>query len=222
MLAAGALALAIVLWQFGPQIWSLARDEAALEQLLTQLGWWGPVALVAINVAQIVLAPIPGYVVQAAAGYLYGPLWGGIWGALGLMLGGLLAMVLARSYGRPLAERLLGSGRLDKWEAVTHSTSTVVWFIILAMPTGDLPYFMAGLSHVSFVKILLLTLLIRVPTVFLVAAAGAGVWVLPGWQLGLLLVILLALVILFARRRDAIQLALDRRLQRRLSGQEPS
>lgn len=109
--------------------------------------------MVAINVAPIVLALIPGYVVQAAAGCLANSLWGGIWG-----------------------------GR----EAVTHSTGTVVWFIILAMPTGDRPCFMARLSHVSFVRILLLTLLIRVPTDFLVAAAGAGVWAPLGWQLGLL------------------------------------
>ena len=61
---------------------------------------WGPAALIGINVAQILVAPIPGYVVQAAAGYLYGPLWGGIYGAIGLMIGAMLAMLLARLLGR--------------------------------------------------------------------------------------------------------------------------
>lgn len=220
LLAAGVL-LALLLWRFGPALWLLARDEAALEELLAQLGWWGPLALVAINVLQIVVAPIPGYVMQAAAGYLYGPLWGGILGALGLLLGGMLAMSLARIFGRPLAASLVGEDRLAQWEAVTHSTSTLIWFLILALPTGDLPYFMAGLSHVSFSKILLLTLLIRVPTVFLVAAAGAGVWVLSGWQLALLLACLALVLALFYRYRETLTLALDRRLQRRLSEQEP-
>jgi len=161
-------------WRYGPQVWSLAQDEAALEAFVAQLGPWGPLMLITINAAQIVFAPLPGYVMQAAAGYLYGPLWGGIWGAVGLVIGAMLAMGLSRYFGRPIVERLVGSERLDRWERVTFSTSTVIWFLILLAPTGDLPYFMAGLARVSFTKILLLTLLIRVPTTFLVAAAGAG------------------------------------------------
>lgn len=113
MLALGA---GILAWRYGVQIWTLASDEAALEAAVLQLGWWGPVALIGLNVAQILVAPIPGYVVQAAAGYLYGPLWGGIYGAIGLMVGAMLAMFLARTLGQPLVERMIGpaAGALGK------------------------------------------------------------------------------------------------------------
>lgn len=62
----------------------------------------------------------------------------------------MLAMGLARTFGRPVVERFVGIERLEHWENATYSTSTFVWFILLAAPTGDLPYFLAGLAHVSY------------------------------------------------------------------------
>lgn len=226
---AGAFLLLPLALYLGPVVWRLARDQAALEATIRGLGWFGPLALVVINVLQIVVAPIPGYVVQAAAGYLFGPLWGGVWGALGLLLGSLLAMALARTFGRPLAERFVGADRLGRWEALTLSTSTPVWFILLAAPTGDLPYFLAGLSRVSYRKILALTLLIRVPTTFLVAAAGANMWYVryvSGWQLAVGVIILGALLVVFVSYQQRLARWLDRRLnrhlQRRLAEEELS
>ncbi|MBK8046631.1 MAG: TVP38/TMEM64 family protein [Anaerolineales bacterium] len=204
-----------------PTWWQIVADRAALQALMAQLGWGGPLALVLINVAQIIVAPVPGYMVQAVAGYLYGPWWGGLWGAIGLLCGAMLAMWLARRFGRPLAQRMVGAQRLDEWETTTHSTSVFVWTIILVAPTGDLPYFLAGLSHVSFLQIFLLTFLIRVPTVFFVTSAASGVWYLSGWQLVIVFVLLGALLYFFLRYRDRIIAMLDRRVQRRLPNEDP-
>lgn len=213
---------AALAWRYGPQLWLLAQDEAALEAFVAQLGPWGPLALITINAVQIVFAPLPGYVMQAAAGYLYGPLWGGIWGAVGLIIGAMLAMGLARYFGRPIVERLVGSERLDRWERVTFSTSTAIWFLILLAPTGDLPYFLAGLARVSFTKILLLTLLIRVPSTMVVAAAGAGVWWLSGWQLAALLALLGMATLLLMRYQERLLAIVDRRVHRQFSEEESS
>jgi uncharacterized membrane protein YdjX (TVP38/TMEM64 family) len=215
-------AASAVAWQYGPWLWALAQDEVALRVFVAQLGMWGPVALIALNAIQIVVAPLPGYVMQAVAGYLYGPFWGGVWGALGVLIGSTLAMAIARYFGRPVVERLVGEGRLDRWERLTFSTSTAVWFVILLAPTGDLPYFMAGLSHVSFTKIVLLTLAIRIPFTMVVAAAGAGVWWFSGWQLVLILAGLGIGLMVFMRYQDRLQLLIDRRVHAQLSREESS
>jgi uncharacterized membrane protein YdjX (TVP38/TMEM64 family) len=185
---------------------------------VSSLGWLGPLALVLLNAAQIVVAPIPGYVLQIAAGFLYGPLWGGIWGSVGLLLGGSLAFWLARLYGRPLAAYLVGNDRLERWERVTHSASALVWFMLLLGPTGDAPYFLAGLAKVSFAKVLLITLLVRVPSTFVVAAAGAGVMWLSWWQMGLIIVALAVMLTLFLRYQDRIVQWADGQVLRRMTG----
>jgi uncharacterized membrane protein YdjX (TVP38/TMEM64 family) len=223
-LLGGCVALVVIalIW-FGPQLWQLVRDEKSLAVWVASLGWWGPLALVALNAIQIVVAPIPGYVVQVAAGFLFGPFWGGLWASLGLMIGSSSAFWLARLYGRPVVGRLVGADRLAKWEHLSHSSSTLLWLILLLSPIGDLPYFLAGLARVSFIKIFVVTLAVRVPSTFVVAAAGAGVMLLNWWQIVLLFAALIGLLFLFLRYQEQIVRWSDQRVhqqvQRRL---EPS
>jgi uncharacterized membrane protein YdjX (TVP38/TMEM64 family) len=216
-LVAGIVAIIVValLW-FGPNLWQMAHDEQALEAWVAGMGWYGPLALVMLNAIQIVVAPIPGYVVQVAAGFLFGPFWGGVWASLGLLLGASLAFWLARFYGRPLAGRLVGYERLAHWEQFTHSDSTLVWFILLLGPVGDIPYFLAGLARVSFVKIFVISIVVRVPSTFVAAAMGGGVWLLNWWQVLLVIALLLAILLLFFRYQEQILQWSDRHVRSRI------
>ena len=103
-----------------------------------------------------------GYGVYLAAGWLYGFWWGGVWGSIGLLLGGMSAMYIGRRFGRPLVIRMIGAGTLARWERLTHSDSSLVWFGILLSPIGDAPFMLAGLASVRFRKILLLAIITRV------------------------------------------------------------
>lgn len=208
--------------RYGAALWLLLQDQQRLEAAIERMGWMGPAALIAFNAAQIVVAPIPGYVVQIASGYLFGPIWGGLWASIGLMTGAMLAMWLSRVFGRPLAERLVGKGRLDKWETITHSDSVFLWFILILSPTGDLPYFLAGLSSTRFSTIMLLVMAIRVPTTFVVAAAGAGVLLLAWWQLALIGVALTALLLGFMRYQEPMTHWVDAQVLRKISRKKVS
>lgn len=197
-------------------LWQQINDQQQLQAFVDHLGWWGPLALILLNALQIIVAPIPGYIIQAAAGFLYGPLWGGLWAALGLFLGAMSAMKLARVYGRPLVQRLVGANRLTKWEQVTHSDSPLLWCVLLLGPTGDLPYHLAGLSRVSFGLIAGITFCIRMPSVFVAAAVGAGAVTLSWWQFSLLVVILAALIVVFLRYQHPLTAWFEQQVQKYL------
>ncbi|MEZ4662693.1 MAG: VTT domain-containing protein [Caldilineaceae bacterium] len=167
------------------------QDPTAMQAFIAALGWWGPLALIALNILQIVIAPIPGYAVYLIAGYLYGAFWGGVWGSLGLLLGSMCAMFVARRLGRPLVERLIDSKTLKRWESTLHSDSWWVWGVLLLSPIGDAPFLLAGLSSIPYSKILVLTLVTRVPMAFAAAALGAGVLHLAVWQVPLIAFLLL-------------------------------
>lgn len=203
-------------WRFGPELLHFVRDEQAIEAFVLRLGWFGPLAFVLFNILQIVIAPIPGYMVHATAGLLYGPVWGGVWGSFGVLGGAMAAMWLARRFGRPLVERLVGKTRWDFWEKFIHSDQTLVWFVLLLSPFGDLPYFLAGLARVTFGKIALLTLLLRVPSVFVVTAIGSGTLWLSWWQITSLVALAICLGLVFWRYQQPLLRWLDRQVQPKL------
>lgn len=198
------------------EFWRAVNDQQQLQAFVERLGWTGPLVLILLNALQIIVAPIPGYIIQAAAGFLYGPLWGGIWASIGLFVGSITAMKLARVYGRPLVEKLVGAGRLTQWEQVTHSDNPLLWTVLLLGPTGDLPFHLAGLSRVSFLTIVLITACIRMPSVFVAAAVGAGAVSLSWWQFTVLVVVLGALIIVFLRYQQPVTAWFEQQVQQRL------
>jgi uncharacterized membrane protein YdjX (TVP38/TMEM64 family) len=221
LLALGLLAVGGVVWHYGPALWALVRDQELLAAWVQQLGWLGPVAVVLLNALQIIFAPIPGYVVQIASGYLYGAFWGGVWNSLGLLIGATTAFWLARGFGRPVAERVLGGARLARWEKVTHSTSTLVWCVMLLGPTGDVPYYLAGLSRVSYIKVIIIATVLRVPSVFIEAAIGAGIVVLTWWQWAVVIAFLAGIVVFFLRYQEPILSWMEELVQRRVVEETP-
>ncbi len=216
------LVLLLLVWWLAPDIeglqalWRSINDQAQLQAFVDRLGWMGPMFVILLNALQIVVAPVPGYIIQLASGFLYGTFWGGLWGATGLFLGAMTAMKLARLYGRPLVQKLVGAGRLAKWEQVTHSENPLLWCVLLVGPTGDLPYHLAGLSRVSFLLIAVITLCVRVPSAFVAAAVGAGTVTLSWWQFALFLAILGLLSFIFLRYQTQLTGWFDQQVQQRL------
>ncbi len=195
LLAGGIVAAAVFLWR---PLMRLVTDVEQARLWLASLGPWGPVALILTNAAQIVFAPIPGYFVQLAGGYLFGALPGALYGIIGMLLGGASAMALSRWLGRPFVERWLGVERVLRWEKVLHADSIWVWFLLMASPVGDVPYYLAGLSRIPIWKILGVVTVTRGPAVWMAAAVGAGaVRLAPKWLLIALVGVALLGVLLF-------------------------
>ncbi|MDX1548863.1 MAG: VTT domain-containing protein [Rhodothermales bacterium] len=78
-------------------------------------GPWAGVAGVLLLVSDLVL-PVPGTVVMAALGYLYGPVAGGLLAAGGSFLSGAVGYGLCRALGRRGARWLLGARDLERGE----------------------------------------------------------------------------------------------------------
>src|SRR5262245_29323526 len=105
LLAAAAigavLVMALVVYWF-----DLAHlDADALADRIRASGPLGPVVLMALLVAQAVIAPLPSPPILMAAGFVYGPWLGFAIGWFGLLVGASACFGLARILGRSFAER---------------------------------------------------------------------------------------------------------------------
>ncbi len=171
---AALVALAVLAWTFREPLQAHLRNIDEARTWFHNLGPVGPVVLIGLNALQIVVAPIPGYLVQIAAGWVYGVWPGALYGILGLALGATLAISLGRLLGRPFVSRIIGADRLARWEHVTRADKPWLWAILFLGPVGDIPYYLAGLSSYPIPKLVLTAVLVRSAGVVLATALGAG------------------------------------------------
>src|SRR3989344_2387930 len=129
------------------------RDE--VETWTSQFGGGGPFVVMAIIIAETVIAPIPGGVVVIALGILYG-VWPGILYAwVGNMIGSTLAFWISRKFGRPIVGRLVKKEQLSLYDAFLGRNELMMWLVYLlpAFPV-DVASFAIGLSTISFRRFL--------------------------------------------------------------------
>lgn len=188
-------------------------DPAWLEARLSGLGAFAPVAFVALQAGQVVVAPIPGQVLGGAAGYLFGAVHGAVYSLVGVLLGSAVVFWLSRRYGRPYVERVIHDRTLAKWDRFLQRSGPAGLFVLFLLPTfpDDLLCFVAGLSDLRASTFLVLVAVGRAPS--FVAVAYAGTRLSDGRLLETAVVVaaLVVLSLVVFDTKDRLTTLLDRR-----------
>lgn len=218
LIAVGALAVliaaAIVIWHSG--LGQIFRERKALEDAVAALGAWGPVVIILAEIAQVILAAIPGNLVGVVAGYAYGILWGTLICLVGLTIGTGLAVYLGRKLGRPLVERFAGPELIERIDRYSAKRGAWAFFIIFLLPflPDDIACFVAGLTPLPLIEMMVLAFIGRAPGVIVSCWIGAQSTQL-GWP-ALVLIGLgsIVLAVLFERFHKQIEEAMFSLLDR--------
>ncbi len=220
LLLAGSI-LALVLW--GPAVYAFLADRQRVQAWAEEFGAWAPAVIVGLEMAQVLLPPIPGQAVETASGYLFGPWLGVLYAFSGLALGSLLIFLLARRFGRPLAVRLAGQDAVARLDELTARGGNLFFFLIWLFPfvPDDLACLAAGLTPMTTGRFLLLMSVGRLPGILFSVWVGANLADIgPTWWIVLFVGIALAALLLWRKGKDIQQAVL--RLIRRLSSGGPS
>lgn len=169
------------------------------------MGPLAPVVFFLLNIVQIVVAPIPGYPVQVLGGVLFGLIPGSIITVGGMTAGGTLAAYLGRRLGRPWLERRMGAETLTEWSEMAHINSFWTWWILLLIPVGDIPYFIAGLSRIRLSTLALAILTSRGPFTILIVWMGDSVVDLPLTWMALVVAVTVLIVIIGFSQSERIE-----------------
>jgi uncharacterized membrane protein YdjX (TVP38/TMEM64 family) len=147
----------------------MLSDPDGLRMVVVSWGPWGMLALIGLQVAQTLIAPIPGQGLGIVSGYLYGPWLGTLINMTGTLIGSGIAIWLARRFGRPLVERWVPPKRLAHLDRLAKQRGPAFFFLIFLFPflPDDAACFVAGLSPLPLGEMLLLVLLGRLPGVFI-------------------------------------------------------
>lgn len=133
------------------------REEAA--RRITSFDPYDEIIFIALQVLQVVFAPIPGEVSGFIGGYLYGPYLGTIYSTIGLTIGSWLAFLLARIFGLPLVERVVKPETLRKYDYVLEHKGVFIVFFLFLIPGFPKDYlcYILGLSHMRAATFLIIS-----------------------------------------------------------------
>ncbi|MEU2995117.1 TVP38/TMEM64 family protein [Streptomyces griseoincarnatus] len=164
----------------------LLRD---VRQWVDSLGMWGPVVF-AVIYALAVTALLPGSVLTASAGVLFGLPVGAGAVLVGATAGAALSFGLARWLGRPVVARYAGSGRLARLDAFLTRRGFVAVLLVRLVPLFPFSVinYGAGVAGVRFSSYVTATALGIIPGTLVYTGLGGslgdpgspGLWIALG------------------------------------------
>lgn len=149
-------------------------DPRAVRAWVRSFGALAPVAFVALQATQVVVAPVPGQVLGFAAGYLFGAAAGTALSLAGATIGSVVVFVAARRLGRPFVEDVLDPDVLAAFDDLVARGGPLVLFAVFLLPglPDDAVCLLAGLTTIPVWQLTAVSLVGRLPGYFLTAYAG--------------------------------------------------
>jgi uncharacterized membrane protein YdjX (TVP38/TMEM64 family) len=147
-----------------------------VESLVRSAGAWGPLAVIGLQIAQILIAPIPGVFIPILAGILYGPVAGTVITVVGTVLGSGIAYAIGRRAGLPLIRRWAGEKNVARAQKLVGGSRWIALAVLFLLPftPSDAICFAAGMIGMRASRFAPAVLLGRVPKDAALALAGAG------------------------------------------------
>ncbi len=170
--------LSYVTLEYAPEITRLASNPNEFGAFILSYGSRGVIVFILTHVLQVVVAAIPGELIQIAGGYIYGTWLGSFYSLLGIMLGSLIAFWATRLLGYPVLKIFLSPSKIEQYAFFAKSPRvellTWILFLIPGIPKDILTY-LAGLSPIQPLKFILITTVARFPGIFISAYVGSGI-----------------------------------------------
>ena len=151
------------------------RDQ--LELFIRQSSFWGPLLFIVIQIAQVVIAVIPGGLTCLAGVVFFGPWYGFLYSAVGIIIGSCINFYLARRYGEKFIRLFVSDETYEKTKKkfLTGKKFDVVFTAAILLPCApdDVLCMLAGLTDMSWRKFLTILFLGRPVTIVVYSLGGA-------------------------------------------------
>ncbi len=180
---AGLIAFFVVMILLCALIWPYVHEifePGGLDRVINDVRQAGPVGfliLLAIQFLQVVVAFIPGEVVQVAAGMIYGPWVGTLIVLVGCVVSSAFVFLLVHKLGAPFVQAMVSEKHMAKFRTFENSGKlniiVFVLFLIPGMPKDVFTY-LVPLTHMPLRTFLLLSNIARIPGILVSTYAASG------------------------------------------------
>lgn len=173
--------LGITLYLF-PIVKNLATTEGQTEfkNMVNETGFYGLLVLFGLQIAQVIVAIIPGEPMEVLAGMCYGSLWGTVFIMLSNMLITFAIFYLVRKYGKKFIYFFFKKSSVDKIlnsKIFSNPKKLEITMLILFLVPGtpkDLLIYIAGLLPINPIKFMIISNFARFPSVISSTLVGTN------------------------------------------------
>lgn len=175
-------AIILILIAFlGTAVFLLSSNLSSPEKVVEFINGFGavaPIILILLIALEVVIAPIPGFLLSVASGFLFGTVQGTIYTYFGNLLGTSIAFLLARRYGRPLAEKFIKSHKLEVYDCFFREQGKKALWIFYLFPVfpSDIVSFVSGLSTIKWKDFMFIVAIAYIPNMLLLNYFGANLY----------------------------------------------
>ena len=182
-LVTAASITALLCWEYLPGLLAWLADARAVRAFVSDHAFVSRLAMLGINIVQVLLAFLPGEPVELASGYAFG-FWEGT--ALCLVASGLATSAIywaTRRWGWKLVGLFFDRSLFDRFSWLRSAKRLelimLIVFLIPGTPKDFLTYF-AGLTNMRFLPVVLIATFGRIPSIvtstIAASAVGSGNW----------------------------------------------
>jgi uncharacterized membrane protein YdjX (TVP38/TMEM64 family) len=167
--------LALYLLIYHSDIYLAFFDRKRLSEFVKSFGKLSPLIFIALQVFQVLFAPIPGEVTGFLGGFLYGNFFGILYSTIGLGLGSWLAFIFARWAGQPLVERIVSPTVLQRFDYLMAHQGAWIAFLLFLIPGFPKDYlcYILGLGHLNLKTFLIISTVGRLLGTILLTLQGS-------------------------------------------------
>lgn len=166
------------LWDLTHYYWNLLSDREQIKTFITSFGILAPIAFIAIQILQVIFAPVPGEATGFIGGYLFGALQGFIYSSIGLAVGSWLNFLIGRFLGKRFIRKIIPFNYLNKFDSSIKHQGVLILFVLFVFPGFPKDYLclFLGISALPIKVFILLASIGRMPGTLMLSFQGASLY----------------------------------------------
>ena len=157
--------LSLLIWKYLSRV---AQTPTAFKEFIESYGWGSRLVAIGIQMLQVVIALIPGEVVELGMGYAFGPWEGTLLCQLGTAIASALVFLFTKRFGIRMVEWFVPTKKIDELRIINSEKrlkrTLFLLFFIPGTPKDLFTYFF-GLTRLRLHEFLIISLLARIPSV---------------------------------------------------------
>jgi len=174
VLAAATGLVLLLLWSYHTDgvAFQFLRDDldsvekmARLKHYFAQWGGFAPIVYIVVVMVEVIVVPIPGAILYAPGGVIFGGLVGGLLALVGNVLGAGVSYLLMKWLGGVFLQRLKENETLQEYQSALQAKGLWIVFLLRVNPltSSDLVSYAAGLTSIRLWQVMVGTCLGMAP-----------------------------------------------------------